>query len=145
MRNLLTILILSSMPFFLLAEEEPVATEIPETKTASPTGDYAYYGLEPDIITNYVNEDKKHLGYIRVTVELMIEKSNDLSKVQHHAPLIRDAIIRILGEQELKHIKSIKGREEIRAYCLEVANNLMIQEEGRKIFKDLLFTKYLYQ
>lgn len=135
------LLLLLFLPVTLWAEAE-------KGKSAAATGpgsEYAYFQLEPDIITNYLNEERKHLGYIRVTVELMVEKSEYLPLVQHHSPLLRDAIIRILGEQDIKQIKSIDGREAIRVYCLEVANNLMIQEEGKKMFKDLLFTKYLYQ
>ena len=142
MRNLF---ILFFIPLLLMPLSLYAESENGEDTASSAGNDYAYYGLEPDIITNYVNEDKKHLGYIRVSVELMIKKSTDMAKVKHHAPLIRDAIIRILGEQNIKRIRSIKGREDIRTYCLEVANNLMVQEEGVKIFKDLLFTKYLYQ
>lgn len=139
MPKLLSILLFIILPFFAMAED-PVPTA-----KAPLGGDFAYFPLEPDIITNYISEDKKNLGYIRVTVELMLENSADLDKVEHHAPLIRDAIIRILGERDLRQIKSLKGREEIRAYCLEVTNNLMLQEEGKKLLRDLLFTKYLYQ
>jgi len=135
--TLFTTLFLIMLPFSVFAED-------PAPESGS-VGDFAYYPIEPDIITNYLNEDKKHLGYVRVAVELMLDSSGDLSTVEHHVPLIRDAIIRILGEQDIRQIKSLKGREEIRAYCLEVANNLMVQEEGKKLLKDILFTKYLYQ
>ena len=33
---------------------------------------YAYYGFDPDIVTNYVKPTTEELGYVRVTMELMI-------------------------------------------------------------------------
>lgn len=53
--------------------------------------EYAYFGFEPDIVTNYTVVKKK-MGYVRLTVELMVPGDN-LSVVEHHSPLLRDAII----------------------------------------------------
>ena len=36
-----------------------------------------YFGFEPDITTNYIRQSSKKLGYIRVTVDLML---NDMKK-----------------------------------------------------------------
>jgi flagellar FliL protein len=111
---------------------------------AAPKTSYGYYGFTPDIITNYIAKGKT-LGYIRVTVEIMVSHDTDIEKIDQHAPLLRDAIIQILGRQPLERIKSLTGREEIRAECLLAVNELLIQEAGDKLAKDLLFTKYLYQ
>jgi flagellar FliL protein len=70
--------------------------------------DYAYFGFEPDIVTNYVTVKKK-MGYVRLTVELMVE-GDDLTIVEHHSPLLRDAIINIIGQQVEAKVKSMKGR-----------------------------------
>ena len=78
--------------------------------------DYAYFGFEPSIITNYVAVKKK-LGYVRITVELMIEDSSNYETVEHHAPLLRDAIITIIGQQPEAKVRSINGRQEIQCFC----------------------------
>ena len=78
---------------------------------------YAYFGFEPDIITNYVAVKKK-MGYVRLTVELMVEGDN-LTIVEHHSPLLRDAIINIIGQQSEAKVKSMKGRAEIQLLCEE--------------------------
>ena len=31
-----------------------------------------YFGFEPDIITNYIGQGNKKLGYVRITVDLML-------------------------------------------------------------------------
>ncbi len=103
--------------------------------------DYAYFGFEPDIVTNYVAVKKK-MGYVRLTVELMVP-SNSIEIVEHHSPLLRDAIIDIIGKQPEEKVKSIKGRSEIQLKCEEQVKALLIKETGQPLIKKLLFTQWL--
>ena len=104
--------------------------------------DYAYFGFEPSIITNYVSVKKK-MGYVRLTVELMIEDSSNYEVVEHHAPLLRDAIITIIGQQPEAKVKSINGRHENQRLCEEKVKNLLTKETGKPLIKKLLFTQWL--
>ncbi|WP_159822113.1 flagellar basal body-associated protein FliL [Colwellia sp. 20A7] len=103
--------------------------------------DYAYFGFEPDIVTNYIPLKKK-MGYVRLTVELMVPSQN-IEVVEHHSPLLRDAIIEIIGKQPEEKVKSIKGRSEIQLKCEEKVKELLTQETGQPIIKKLLFTQWL--
>ncbi len=105
----------------------------------------AYFGLEPDIITNYVSESDKKLGFIRVAIELMLEDTAHLSVAEHHSPLLRATAIDIFGRQPADKIKSLNGREEIRRTVLEELRKLMKKETGSTVIKNVIFTKYLYQ
>jgi flagellar FliL protein len=103
---------------------------------------YAYFGFEPQIVTNYVAVQKK-MGYVRLSVELMIEDADNLEVVEHHSPLLRDAIISIIGQQIEEKIKSIKGRTEIQRLCEEKVKALLTKETGKPLIKKLLFTQWL--
>lgn len=120
-----------------------LAITISSTSPASAEANYGYYGFEPDIITNYIN-NKKKFGYIRVTVELMLADVDNLDVVEHHSPLLRDAIVDILTKESEEKIKSLTGREEIRRKCVDKLKELLKQETGQEIIKDIFFTKYLY-
>ncbi|QUJ67344.1 flagellar basal body-associated protein FliL [Photobacterium sp. GJ3] len=113
-------------------------------QTASANPQYSYFTLTPDITTNYITQGKK-LGYLRLQVDLMVADPDYLPLVEHHAPLIRDAVIQIIGEQPESKIKSLAGREAIRQLCLDRVNDLLIAETNQKLLTELLFTKYLYQ
>ncbi|GIU44691.1 flagellar basal body-associated protein FliL [Shewanella colwelliana] len=104
---------------------------------------YAYYGFEPDIVTNYISNRKK-LGFVRISVELMVKVPEDLMVLEHHDPLLRAAIIEILGAQTEDKVKSLTGKEEIRRECYDTLNRLLEQEIGKPLVVNLLFTKYLY-
>ncbi|UUO23572.1 flagellar basal body-associated protein FliL [Colwellia sp. M166] len=104
--------------------------------------DYAYFGFEPSIVTNYVAVKKK-MGYVRLSVELMIEDASNYDVVEHHAPLLRDAIINIIGQQPESKVKSINGRHEIQRLCEEKVKQLLEKETGKPLIKKLLFTQWL--
>jgi flagellar protein FliL len=126
---LLSVVIFTSQP--LMAQEQPK--------------EIVYYGFDPDIVTNYISGNRRSLGYIRITVELMIEDKSFLPAIEHHEPLILDIIYGIVSKQPEDKIKSLTGREEIRLAILEKLQQAMKKEAGETMIRDLLFTKYLYQ
>ncbi len=112
------------------------------SSTSVKAADYAYFGFEPSIVTNYIAVKKK-MGYVRLTVELMIEDSSNYEVVEHHSPLLRDAIINIIGQQPESKVKSINGRHEIQRLCEEKVKQLLEKETGKPLIKKLLFTQWL--
>jgi flagellar FliL protein len=105
---------------------------------------YTYFSLEPDIVTNYLGSSARKLGFVRVTIELMLEDSDFLAAAEHHSPLMRAATIEVFGNQSEEKVKSLTGREDIRRSCLEKLQQLMLRETGSEVVKDVIFTKYLY-
>lgn len=105
---------------------------------------YAYFSLEPDIVTNYLGSNAQKLGFVRVTIELMLEDADFLEAAEHHAPLLRAATIEVFGSQREEKVKSLIGREDIKRDCLEKLRELMLRETGSEMVKDVIFTKYLY-
>lgn len=105
---------------------------------------YAYFSLEPEIVTNYLGSSAKKIGFVRVSIELMLESAEFLEAAEHHSPLLRAASIEVFGRQKEEKVKSLIGREDIRRSCLEKLQELMLKETGSKMIKDVIFTKYLY-
>lgn len=129
-------LILLNLAFNAYAADEKEAP--PATQS-----EYAYYGFEPEIVTNYISNRKK-LGFVKISVELMVKDPEDLIIIERHNPLLRAAIIEVLGNQSEEKIKSLTGREEIRRECFDMVNSLITQEAGKPLIVNLLFTSYLY-
>ena len=73
----------------------------------------------------------------------MIKNAANLQTVEHHAPLLRDAIIEILGKEPEEKIRSLTGREEVRIKCIREIKLRLKRETGKEIIQDVLFTKYL--
>jgi flagellar FliL protein len=130
--------LLSFFLFFLISLSANIYAQEPVSKN------FAYFGLEPDIVTNYLGSSARKLGYVRITIELMLEDADYLSVAEHHAPLLRATAIEILGSQPEDRVKSLTGREDIRRACLETMRKLMKKETGSNMIKDVIFTKYIY-
>jgi flagellar FliL protein len=105
---------------------------------------YAYFSLEPEIVTNYLGSSARKLGFVRVSIELMLEDPEFLGAAEHHSPLMRAATIEVFGSQRSEKVRSLTGREDIRRSCLDKLQKLMLRETGSKMIKDVIFTKYLY-
>ena len=117
---------------------------LPATAQEQPK-EVVYYGFDPDIVTNYISGNRRSLGDIRITVELMLEDKAFLPAIEHHEPLILDIIYGTISKQPEDKIKSLTGREEIRLALLDQLQQAMKKEAGNPIIRDILFTKYLYQ
>ncbi|UTZ22890.1 flagellar basal body-associated protein FliL [Vibrio campbellii] len=113
-----------------------------ESEEAAPK--LAYFTLEPDLTTNFYTKGNK-LGYVQVRMDIMVMSQHDLAVIEHHQPLIRDAVIELLGKQTEDTIKSLSGREDLRKTLVKELNETLLPETGKTIIADLLFTKYLYQ
>ncbi|MCF2859032.1 flagellar basal body-associated protein FliL [Pseudoalteromonas sp. SMS1] len=127
--------------FHLLLIALLVSTLSFKLKAESTVG---YFGFEPDIITNYIGQSNKKLGYVRVTIDLMLDDISNIAVVEHHTPLLRDAVVQILSKEPEETIKSLTGREEIRQRCAAKLKSLLKEETGQEIIREVLFTKYLY-
>lgn len=106
---------------------------------------FAYIGLEPDIVTNYAGDNSKKLGYVRVTIEMMINDPGAIPNVEHHMPLLRATAIEVFGAQSEDRIRSLTGREDIRRQVLQQFRDIMKRETGDDVIEDIIFTKYLRQ
>ncbi|MEH0667767.1 flagellar basal body-associated protein FliL [Vibrio scophthalmi] len=104
----------------------------------------AYFTLEPDLTTNFYTKGKD-LGYVQVRIDIMVANQADLAVIELHQPLIRDAVIELLGQQSKDTITSLAGREDLRKSLVEELNSILLPETGKTVIADLLFTKYLYQ
>lgn len=114
--------------------------------TANAQDSVAYYGFEPDITTNYLKEGNDYrLGFVRVAVEVMVSEPSYVGVVEHHAPLLRDEFISILGTATERQVRTMTGRDQLRLKCLERAQELLAQETGNPVIKEVIFTKYIYQ
>ncbi len=111
----------------------------------STAPNYAYVALEPDIVTNYVSNNSTRLGFVRITVELMLEDAGNIMTVEHHMPLLRAIVIEVVGAQSETRVRSMSGREEIRREILRRFKEVMIRETGEETVRDVIFTRYLRQ
>lgn len=138
----LTALVLMFSPLAVASghgeEEAPAEDQVVEPEIG-------YYSLS-DIVTNVATlspTDKLH--YVRIKMSLMLEDSRDSSIIADVEPVIRDAIVTILGTKEFGQVATNEAREKIRIECRERIISIMKEKFGKPIIMDLLFLSYMYQ
>jgi flagellar FliL protein len=112
---------------------------------AAAASSIAYIAIEPDIVTNYSGDNSERLGFLRITIEMMIDDTSLINDLEHHMPLLRATAIEVIGAQSEQKVRSLTGREEIRRMILKRFRDIMANEVGNETVKDIIFTKYLRQ
>jgi flagellar FliL protein len=105
----------------------------------------AYIAIEPDIVTNYAGDNSERLGFLRITIEMMLDDISLIPDLEHHMPLLRASAIEVIGAQPEATVRSLTGREEIRRKILKRFRDIMSKEVGNETVRDIIFTKYLRQ
>jgi flagellar FliL protein len=105
----------------------------------------AYIAIEPDIVTNYAGDNSERLGFLRITIEMMLDDISLIPELEHHMPLLRASAIEVIGAQPEATVRSLTGREEIRRKILKRFRDIMSKEVGNETVRDIIFTKYLRQ
>jgi flagellar FliL protein len=143
MKRSTSALLYLSITFCLLAA--PHLSFAQEDASALKAPKFAYVGLEPDIVTNYAGDNSQKLGYVRVTIEMMVADPSTIIDIEHHMPLLRATAIEVFGAQPEDKIRSLTGRDEIRRKVLKEFKNIMKRETGEEVIENIIFTKYLRQ
>ncbi|WP_337842915.1 flagellar basal body-associated FliL family protein [Rheinheimera sp.] len=126
----------------LMAVQGPLFAQ--DAANAKPKAEIAYYPFDPDIVTNYVTPSTEELGYVRVSMQLMLNDKKYIEVIEHHEPLLLDIIVDILSKETADKHKSLTGREEIRLKLLSELKEVMRKETGQDVIRDVLYSKYLY-
>jgi len=136
--RLLTVISILLFSISAMLSSESIAQE-----EASSGTSYAYIALDPDIITNYAGDNSKKLGYLRLTIEIMLDNPEHIDDIEHHMPLLRANAIAVIGGKSEQQVRSLTGREELRRDILKNFRDILNKETGSEVVKDIIFTKYL--
>jgi len=85
--------------------------------------------------------DKGGTRYLRVSIDLELEKEEAVEVVEKRLPKIRDAILMILPTKKYEDIATVEGKSALRNEMLTKINELMKPEE----IKNIYFTEFVVQ
>ena len=120
------------------AEEQAEAEAEPEAPKQA-----IYYPLKPPIIVNY--EAKGRQRYLQAELTLMTREADVIGAVELHMPMIRNALVMLIGGQVYEEVQTAEGKEFLRLQCLQELQAIMEKEIGKPGIEQVLFTNFVMQ
>lgn len=102
-----------------------------------------YLPLEPPFVVNFKDGDS--LRYLQVGVTLMSHDQKAIDTAKAADPVIRNALVSLLSNQDFNVISSAAGREKLQAQALVAVRKIVQQRMGQPGIDALYFTSYVMQ
>ena len=106
-------------------------------------GPVTYFELKPEFVVNFEGEQKAN--YLQVDIQLMTRNAAAINVFEEHAPLIRNNILLILSGQKYDELRSLEGKEKMRAEVLAGVQQIVEEELGSPAVEAVFFTSFIMQ
>lgn len=102
-----------------------------------------YYPLKPPIIVSFDSRGRQRLMQAEIT--LLTRSDEVIANLETHMPMIRNALVMLIGGQLFEEIQTAEGKELLRVQCLQELQRLMEKETGDPGIEQVLFTNLVMQ
>lgn len=128
----------------MLGGDEPVPAEgeeeMPVEEVIKPA---IYYPLKPSILVHYDTRGRQR--YLQADMTLMTRDDDVIAAIETHMPMIRNALVMIIGGQIYEEVQTAEGKELMRLECLQELQRLLELEIGKPGVEQVLFTNLVMQ
>ncbi len=114
-------------------------------RSEDEVSDITYVRLTKGMVLNYGDPSLTRLRYLKVDVQVRVLTPDDADVIEHHMPALQDALVMLFSAQDADTVRSIEGKENIRAMALSETQKVIEKEEGLPLIEDLLFTTFIVQ
>ncbi|HEY1078429.1 MAG TPA: flagellar basal body-associated FliL family protein [Fontimonas sp.] len=115
--------------------------EVPAAET--PKAPPLYQTMEPAFVVNLEAPD--HARYLQTQIELMARDSAALEAVGRYNPRIRNAILLLLGQQQIADLTTREGKEKLQAAVLAEIQKILKEETGSPGIEAVYFSSFVMQ
>ena len=120
-------------------DAEAAAAAEPEKPKSPPI----YLTVEPAFVVNL--EDPAGLRFLQLQIELMGREAESLEAVKQHNPRIRNALLMLLGQQQIADLSTRAGKEQLQAAVLLEIQTILEEETGKPGIEAVYFTSFVMQ
>lgn len=122
-------------------DENSADTE--ETVAEEPSLPAQYVILKPEFVVSFQVGSRQR--YLQVSIDVMTRKPAVVDALNLHEPMIRNDIIRVIGEQNFDRLRTAEGRVELQELLLQQVRQIVQRESGIEGVEALLFTNFVMQ
>jgi len=102
-----------------------------------------YIKMKPRFIVNYNVGTRQR--FLQTSIEIMTRSQGVVDAVELHNPMLRNEIVRILSEQDFKHLRTPEGRVELKTKLQNQLIAILKRESDIEGIEAVLFTDFVMQ
>lgn len=109
-----------------------------------PSGPPHYLALDPPFVVNF--QANQLVRFLQVGVQVMSHDPKTLELIKHNDPMVRNALLLLLGNQKYATISTTAGKEQLRTDALAAIRKVVEQAGGdpRRV-EAVYFTSFVMQ
>lgn len=113
-------------------------------KAKEPKAPAVYVKFDPPFVVNF--EAKGVMRFLQVGVEVMTRDPATAELIKSNAPVLRNDLLMLLGNQSYETISTREGKEQLRGEALKAVAKIITDEGGTaKNVEQLYFTSFVMQ
>lgn len=130
--------------WLLLKDDEDDQAEVqPPAGAESARRPALYEPLTPAFVVNYDHKGRQR--YLQVSMALMGRDPEAMNALKHHAPMLRNRLVLLLGRQDFEVLSTSAGKELLRQQVTADVQELAQKEVGAVAVEQVLFTNFVLQ
>ncbi|MFN3237931.1 MAG: flagellar basal body-associated FliL family protein [Pseudomonadales bacterium] len=110
---------------------------------ASGPGKAQYHVLKPKFTTTFEANGRQR--YMQVEITLMTRETDVIAALVKHQPLIRNALVLLLAQQDYLELQTMEGRASLRTAAVTTVQEILQQEIEKPGIEQVLFTDFVMQ
>lgn len=126
-----------------VVEEGAEVVEEEKGSFARGAGKAIYYKLKPDFVTTF--EANSRQRYVQLEVTLVTRDEAVLKDLRQHQPLIRNALVMLIAEQDYLELQTQEGKAALRDAAVVCVQDILKAEIGIPGIDQVLFTEFVMQ
>jgi flagellar FliL protein len=132
---------------FFLGGDEETGTDGEEAAVEEVVEEPAlpaqYVVLKPEFVVSFQVGPRQR--FLQLNIEVMTRKQSVVDALNLHEPMVRNDIIRIIGEQNFDYLRTAEGRVALQEQLLQHLAQLVQREAGTDGVEAVLFTDFVMQ
>ncbi|MFL0809566.1 MAG: flagellar basal body-associated FliL family protein [Agarilytica sp.] len=102
-----------------------------------------YYPLKPPILVSFDARGRQRL--LQAEITLLTRDAEVVAAIELHMPMIRNALVLLIGGRTYEEVQTAEGKEFLRVECLQELQRILEQEIGKPGVEQVLFTGLVVQ
>ncbi len=121
-----------------------LTAQLPLSFASGGGGGTPYFEITTPFVVNITDKDGGS-AFLQVNTQLKV-KNEELKEYLHaHLPALQHTIMLVLSEQTVSGIRTVQGKQRLRAITLKEIQDFFMQQVGDPIVEEIYFTGFIIQ